>query len=74
MVKHTQTICQQKPTNCLSVLDHFVGLALGGFNGFFWEQNAYQLLQKFKSVIQKINQTIKPEELLIGSEVVLVVN
>ena len=30
MVKHTQTIRQQKPTNCLSVTDHFVGLALKG--------------------------------------------
>ena len=27
MVKHTQTIRWEKPTNCLSVLDHFVGLA-----------------------------------------------
>ena len=27
MVKHTQTIRQQQPTNCLSVLEHFVGLA-----------------------------------------------
>ena len=25
MVKHTQTIRQQKPTNCLSMSDHFVG-------------------------------------------------
>ena len=30
MVKHTQTIRQQKPTNCLSVTDHFKGLALKG--------------------------------------------
>ena len=30
MVKHTQTIRRQKPTNCLSVFDHFVGLALKG--------------------------------------------
>ena len=30
MVKHTQTIRRQKPTNCLSVLDHFVKLALKG--------------------------------------------
>ena len=29
-VKHTQTIRWQKPTNCLSVFDHFVGLALKG--------------------------------------------
>ena len=30
MVKHTQTVCRQKPTNCLSVFDHLVGLALQG--------------------------------------------
>ena len=28
MVKHTQTISRQKPTNCLSVFDHFVKMAL----------------------------------------------
>ena len=28
MVKHTQTIPWQQPTNCLSVIDHFVGLVL----------------------------------------------
>ena len=27
MVKHTQTICRQQPTNCLSVCDNHVGLA-----------------------------------------------
>ena len=30
MVKHTQTICRQQPTNCLNVFDHFVGLVLKG--------------------------------------------
>ena len=30
MLKHTQTICQQFPTNCLSVFDYFVGFALKG--------------------------------------------
>ena len=30
MVKHTQTILRQQPTNCLSVFDHFVGLARKG--------------------------------------------
>ena len=30
MVKHTQTICRQQSANCLSVFDHFVGLALEG--------------------------------------------
>ena len=28
MIKHTQTIRQQQQTNCLSVFDHFMGLAL----------------------------------------------
>ena len=30
MVKHTQTIRRKIPTNCLSVFNHFVGLALKG--------------------------------------------
>ena len=30
MVKHTQTIRREKLTNCLSVFDHFVKLALKG--------------------------------------------
>ena len=30
MVKHAQTIRQLLATNCLSVFDHFVGLALKG--------------------------------------------
>ena len=30
MVKLTQAIRRQQPTNCLSVLDHFVGLARKG--------------------------------------------
>ena len=35
MVKHTQTIRRQEPTNCLSVFDHFVGLALNGLRAAF---------------------------------------
>ena len=30
MVKHTETIGLQQPTNCLSVFDHFMKLALKG--------------------------------------------
>ena len=33
MVKHTQTIRRQQPTNCLSVFDHFVQLVLKGLRG-----------------------------------------
>ena len=30
MIKRTQIICLQEPTICLSMYDHFVGLALEG--------------------------------------------
>ena len=39
MVKHTQTIRPQQPTNCLSVFDHFVGLTL--------RVKAYNSIHKF---------------------------
>ena len=32
IVKYTQTIRRLLPTNCLSVFDHFVGLALKGLS------------------------------------------
>ena len=32
MVKHIQTIRWQQPTNCLSMFEHFVGLALKELN------------------------------------------
>ena len=34
MVKHSQTIRPQKLANCLSVFDHYVGLALKGLTYF----------------------------------------
>ena len=34
MVKHTQTIHRQKPTNCLSMFDNFVGLPFKGLNWY----------------------------------------
>ena len=34
MVKHTQPIRRLLPTNCLSVFDHFVALALKGLKGY----------------------------------------
>ena len=35
MVNCTQTNCRLLQTNCLSVFDHFVGLALKGLNVYF---------------------------------------
>ena len=35
MVRHTQTIRRQQPTNCLSMFDHFVGFAVKGLKQYF---------------------------------------
>ena len=45
MVKHTQTILWLLPTNCLSVFDHFVGLAIKWLN-FEWTS-----LQRKKKIL-----------------------
>ena len=41
MVKRTQTICWQQPTNCLSAFDHFLGSGLKGLimTVFFFSPN-----------------------------------
>ena len=45
MVKHTQTIHRQQPTNCLSVSVHFVGFALKGLKkNFFWYRFVYVVI------------------------------
>ena len=49
MVKHTQTIRRLLPTNCLSVLDHFVELALKGLIQSLSEQ-----ADKFSKFVRKI--------------------
>ena len=35
VVRHTQTVRRQIPTNCLSVFDHFVGLMFKGLISAF---------------------------------------
>ena len=54
MVKHTQTIRQQKPTNCLSVFDHFAG--------WWFEKNWGK---EFDGMLLKINskQRVNNEDL-----------
>ena len=46
MVRHTQTICQQQPTYCLSIFDHFVELA-------------FKLLNENWSLFFKTRQLVK---------------
>ena len=50
MVKQTQTIRRQKPTNCLSLFDHYVRLTLKGLIYINWESaslNFHRLLPHF---------------------------
>ena len=46
MVKHTETIRQQKLTNCLRVFDHLLGLARKGLGK---TQKGFHRLVKMKS-------------------------
>ena len=50
MVKHAQTIRRLLPTNCLSVFDHFVGLALKGLR---IQNNYWRLSGDFFNSIPK---------------------
>ena len=54
MVKHTQSICWQQPTNCLNVFDHFVGLALKWLIHFLFAQK-----NSFLVVILQIKTNMK---------------
>ena len=55
MVKHFQTIPRLWPTNCLSVFDHFVGLALKGlkskFRQFGAKLNPHQIYLNMCAVV-----------------------
>ena len=43
MVKHTQTIRREQATNCLSVFDHFVGVAVKGLSNRY--ETSYYFLK-----------------------------
>ena len=49
MVKHTQTIRRQEPINCLSVSDHFLGLALKNKKAFYFTGKALSVLEVFRT-------------------------
>ena len=51
MIKETQIIRWQQPTNCLRVFDHFEGLALKGLRG--------QILRKSSHFKRSINRDQK---------------
>ena len=47
MVKHTQTIRRKLPSNCLSVFDHFVGLAPKGLSKYSKKESNYLKILEF---------------------------
>ena len=60
VIKHSQRIRQQKPTNCLRVFDHFVGLVLKELNGLkssLWEKSYFVglALKGLKSLVTKLS-------------------
>ena len=50
MIKHPKKIIRQKPTNCLSVFDHFVGLALKGLISWNGKTEFFQGLMKLRTL------------------------
>ena len=51
MVKHTQTIRRLLPTYCLSVFDHFAGLALKGLNKKAFTKKGKKRQKKLKKIL-----------------------
>ena len=50
MAKHSHTNRRQQPTNCLSVFNHFVGLALKGLRSL--AENLADKTEKIMSFVQ----------------------
>ena len=65
MVKHIKTICRQQTTNCLSVFDHFVKLALEGLT-INLDESFVMFLASFPAIIaysSKRNYSRLPPEI-----------
>ena len=54
MVKHTQTIWRLLPTNCLSVFDYFMGLALKGLIHFTKTKITFFMFSHFLKALQAL--------------------
>ena len=66
MVKHTQTIRQLLPTNCLSMFDHFAGLALKGLNNFHHNiQFTYETEYNFKLAFLDVMRCKERENIVV---------
>ena len=67
MVKYTQIIRRQHPTNCMSVCDHFVGLApkgLRSFSGSFLPTMDKSRCLVFKKQVVAVTKKFQAQSLL----------
>ena len=68
MVKHTQIIRRQHPTNCMGVCDHFVGLApkgLRSFSGSFLPTIGKSRCIVFKKQVVAVTKKFQTQSLLL---------
>ena len=54
--KHTPKIRRHLPTNCLSVFDDFVGLALKGLSLLFYQDQTSWQKNRFHSVTEMLEK------------------
>ena len=69
MIKHTQTIWRQQSTNCLSVFDHFVGLALKGLTSrgvFMALPNIYDVIFYARNLLNIYYGTFSLQKILVA--------
>ena len=62
MLKHTQTISQQQPTNSLSVFKHFMRLALNGLN---YDDMIIETVTKYSTWVNHRNEETRTQKPLI---------
>ena len=69
MVKHIQTIRWVFPTNCLSVFDHFVGLALKGLKIDTFSADKYFIKVENKTMQSNNNhKNTAPDKFKVNNE------
>ena len=61
MVKHTQTIRLQLPTNSLNAFDHFVGLAVKGLTINLVRSNFLVFMKLFGNAYLKTKERFRKE-------------
>ena len=63
MVQHTQKIRWQRPKNCLSVSDHFVGSVLKGLTAKLLVNMSYCIIAVKLSVKKQFTQVVEKSQL-----------